>query len=56
MDRHHRLAEAAHKAEHALAQAAETELNLPYLFPSARGPCQLVRRVTRADLDALARR
>jgi len=50
-----RLAEAVCKAEGELRATPTTELALPYLGATSRGPCHLQRKITLAELDALGR-
>ncbi len=50
-----RLKEAAEKAKIELSSATETEINLPYITADATGPKHLVKRLTRAKLEALCK-
>jgi molecular chaperone DnaK len=48
-----RLKEAAEKAKVELSQAAETEINLPFITADATGPKHFVKKLTRAKLEQL---
>ncbi|NPA95193.1 MAG: molecular chaperone DnaK [Thermodesulfobacteria bacterium] len=48
-----RLKEAAEKAKCELSTAQETEINLPFITADASGPKHLVKKLTRAKLEAL---
>jgi molecular chaperone DnaK len=50
-----RLDEAAEKAKHELSTQVETEINLPFITSGADGPKHLVVKVTRAQLETLAK-
>lgn len=50
-----RLDEAAEKAKHELSTQMETEINLPFITSGADGPKHLVMKVTRAQLENIAR-
>lgn len=50
-----RLDEAAEKAKHELSTQMETEINLPFITSGADGPKHLVMKVTRAQLEGIAR-
>ncbi len=48
-----RLKEAAEKAKCELSTTMETEINLPFITADASGPKHLVKKLTRAKLEAL---
>jgi molecular chaperone DnaK len=48
-----RLKDAAERAKIELSTAQETEINLPFITADASGPKHLVRKLTRAKLEAL---
>ncbi len=50
-----RLDEAAEKAKHELSSQVETEINLPFITSGADGPKHLVMKVTRGQLEAIAK-
>ncbi len=50
-----RLDEAAEKAKHELSTQLETEINLPFITSGADGPKHLVMKVSRAQLEGIAR-
>ena len=50
-----RLDEAAEKAKHELSTQMETEINLPFITSDANGPKHLVVKVTRAQLENIAK-
>jgi molecular chaperone DnaK len=50
-----RLDEAAEKAKHELSSQMETEINLPFITSGADGPKHLVMKVTRAQLEGIAK-
>jgi molecular chaperone DnaK len=50
-----RLDEAAEKAKHELSTQMETEINLPFITSDATGPKHLMMKVTRAQLESLAK-
>lgn len=50
-----RLDEAAEKAKHELSTQLETDINLPFITSDASGPKHLVMKVTRAQLESVAR-
>lgn len=50
-----RLDEAAEKAKHELSTQVETEINLPFITSGVDGPKHLVVKVTRAQLEGIAR-
>jgi molecular chaperone DnaK len=50
-----RLDEAAEKAKHELSTQVETEINLPFITSGIDGPKHLVVKVTRAQLEGLAK-
>lgn len=50
-----RLDEAAEKAKHELSTQVETEINLPFITSGADGPKHLVMKVTRTQLENIAR-
>lgn len=50
-----RLDEAAEKAKHELSTQVETDINLPFITSGADGPKHLVMKVTRAQLETVAR-
>lgn len=50
-----RLDEAAEKAKHELSSQLETEINLPFITSGADGPKHLVMKVSRAQLESLAK-
>lgn len=50
-----RLDEAAEKAKHELSTQTETEINLPFITSDAAGPKHMVIKVTRAQLENIAK-
>jgi molecular chaperone DnaK len=48
-----RLREAAEKAKHELSSSLETEINLPFIAATPKGPAHLLRTVKRAELERL---
>lgn len=50
-----RLDEAAEKAKHELSSQMETEINLPFITSGVDGPKHLVMKVTRAQLEEIAK-
>ncbi len=50
-----RLDEAAEKAKHELSTQVETEINLPFITSGADGPKHLMLKVTRTQLENIAR-
>ena len=50
-----RLKDAAEKAKIELSTTVETEINLPFITADATGPKHLVRKLTRAKLEAVRR-
>jgi len=50
-----RLDEAAEKAKLELSTAGETEINIPFVTSDANGPKHLLMKLTRAQLEELAR-
>lgn len=50
-----RLDEAAEKAKHELSTQVETEINLPFITSGADGPKHLMIKVTRTQLENIAR-
>ncbi len=50
-----RLKESAEKAKHELSTAVETEINIPFITSDASGPKHLLLKLTRAQLEDLAR-
>ncbi len=50
-----RLDEAAEKAKHELSTQMETEINLPFITSDATGPKHLVMKVSRAQLENIAK-
>lgn len=50
-----RLDEAAEKAKHELSTQMETEINLPFITSDANGPKHLVVKVSRAQLENVAK-
>ena len=50
-----RLKEAAEKAKHELSTALETEINIPFITSDASGPKHLLLKLTRSQLEDLAR-
>ncbi|GMQ94975.1 MAG: molecular chaperone DnaK [Patescibacteria group bacterium] len=50
-----RLKEAAEKAKHELSTTTETEINIPFITSDASGPKHLLLKLTRAQLEELAR-
>ena len=50
-----RLKEAAEKAKHELSTAVETDINIPFITSDAEGPKHLLLKITRAQLEDLAR-
>ncbi len=50
-----RLDEAAEKAKHELSATMETEINIPFITSDASGPKHLLMKMTRANLEELAR-
>ncbi len=50
-----RLKESAEKAKHELSSAVETEINIPFITSDASGPKHLLLKLTRTQLEDLAR-
>jgi len=50
-----RLKEAAEKAKHELSTTMDTEINIPFITSDASGPRHLLLKLSRANLDDLAR-
>lgn len=50
-----RLDEAAEKAKHELSTQLETDINLPFITSDATGPKHLLLKVTRAQLETIAK-
>ena len=50
-----RLKESAEKAKHELSTAVETEINIPFITSDTSGPKHLLLKLTRAQLEDLAR-
>jgi molecular chaperone DnaK len=50
-----RLKEAAEKAKHELSTTIDTEINIPFITSDASGPRHLLLKMSRADLEELAR-
>ncbi len=50
-----RLKEAAEKAKHELSTTIETEINIPFITSDASGPRHLAMKMTRGQLEELAR-
>jgi molecular chaperone DnaK len=50
-----RLDEAAEKAKHELSTQTETEINLPFITSDASGPKHMIVKVTRTQLENIAR-
>ncbi len=50
-----RLDEAAEKAKHELSTQTETEINLPFITSDASGPKHFLMKVTRAQLENIAK-
>ncbi len=50
-----RLDEAAEKAKHELSTTLETEINIPFITSDAAGPKHLLLKMTRAQLEEIAR-
>ena len=50
-----RLDEAAEKAKHELSSQVETEINLPFITSGVDGPKHLVMKVTRGQLETIAK-
>ncbi|MEN9551679.1 MAG: hypothetical protein RI935_56 [Candidatus Parcubacteria bacterium] len=50
-----RLDEAAEKAKHELSTQVETEINLPFITSDATGPKHLLLKVSRAQLETIAK-
>lgn len=50
-----RLKEAAEKAKHELSTTMETEINLPFITSDENGPKHLVKKMSRASLEAIAK-
>jgi molecular chaperone DnaK len=48
-----RLKEAAERAKHELSSSLETEINLPFIASTAKGPLHLVTTLTRGKLETL---
>ncbi len=48
-----RIREAAEKAKVELSSSSETEINLPYLSAGAEGPKHFVKKLTRAQFEAM---
>jgi molecular chaperone DnaK len=49
-----RLDEAAEKAKHELSNAAETEVNIPFITSDSSGPKHFLIKLTRATLESLS--
>lgn len=50
-----RLDEAAEKAKHELSTTLETEINIPFITSDASGPKHLLLKMTRVQLEGIAR-
>lgn len=50
-----RLDEAAEKAKHELSTTLDTEINIPFITSDASGPKHLLLKMTRAQLESLAK-
>jgi len=50
-----RLKEAAEKTKHELSNVKEAEINIPFITSDASGPKHLLMKITRANLEDLAR-
>lgn len=50
-----RLKEAAEKAKHELSTTMESEINIPFITSDASGPKHLLMRMSRAQLETLAK-
>ena len=50
-----RLKESAEKAKHELSTTLETEINIPFITSDASGPKHLLLKMSRAQLETLAR-
>ncbi|MEN9881248.1 MAG: hypothetical protein RLZZ308_431 [Candidatus Parcubacteria bacterium] len=50
-----RLDEAAEKAKHELSTQMETDINLPFITSDASGPKHLMLKVTRAQMESIAK-
>ncbi len=50
-----RLKESAEKAKHELSTAVETDINIPFITSDASGPKHLLLKLTRTQLEDLAR-
>jgi len=50
-----RLDEAAEKAKHELSTTIDTEINIPFITSDASGPKHLLLKMTRAQLESLAK-
>jgi molecular chaperone DnaK len=48
-----RLKEAAERAKHELSSSLDTEVNLPFLAATAKGPVHLIQKLTRGKLETL---
>ncbi len=48
-----RLREASEKAKVELSSTMQTEVNIPYITSTAKGPLHLVKKMTRAELERL---
>ncbi|HEY7954974.1 MAG TPA: Hsp70 family protein, partial [Polyangia bacterium] len=48
-----RLKEAAERAKHELSSSLETEINLPFIASTEKGPLHLVGRLTRGKLETM---
>ncbi|MCK6507145.1 molecular chaperone DnaK [Myxococcota bacterium] len=50
-----RLKEAAEKAKHELSTALETDINLPFIASTEKGPVHLVQTLARSELEVLVK-
>jgi molecular chaperone DnaK len=50
-----RLKEAAEKAKHELSTATETDINLPFITSTPKGPVHLILSLTRTDLERMVK-
>jgi molecular chaperone DnaK len=50
-----RIDEAAEKAKHELSTTTETEINIPFITSTQDGPKHLLMKITRAQLEGLAK-
>ncbi|WGH27091.1 MAG: molecular chaperone DnaK [Candidatus Shikimatogenerans bostrichidophilus] len=51
---HQRLKDAAEKAKIELSTSMETEINLPYITTTSKGPIHLIKKITRSTFEKLS--